>query len=58
MSEKLFFRGKLEIGANNYHIGNEALYFSNFDPVRTETYVEEKYTTLLFNLSVGLFVKL
>ena len=47
-----------QIGLHNYRIATGALYFSNMDSPTTDSYTEEKQTKFLYDLSLGLNIKL
>jgi len=47
-----------QIGLQNYRIATGALYFSNMDSPTTDSYTEEKQTKFLYDLSLGLIIKL
>ena len=47
-----------QIGLQNYRIATGALYYSNMDSPTTDSYTEEKQTKFLYDLSLGLIIKL
>ena len=60
IGRKINLRLQGQVGVQNFHIATGALYFSNSNPPFniSDRYTEEKQSKLLYNLSVGLIVKL